>query len=154
MSGVAAGRHDQLDWAIAAAKRGLDDVSDQGLLPREAARGARALAYHNFALEALVVVAEVAAANGEDLYGYRDEALRRLADFVIRNAGDPVEAAEVAGVPQSWTGPTSGRFVWAEPYYRRFQDPRLKDLLLRLRPMRHAFFGGNATLMYGLPLGG
>ncbi|HEX2527417.1 MAG TPA: alginate lyase family protein [Geminicoccus sp.] len=154
-AGIASGRNDQLDWAIATAEQALDEVTEQGVLPREAARGARALAYHNFALEALVVVAEMAGANGRDLYRHHDEALRRLANFVIRNAADPAEAAELAGVPQSWSGATSGRFVWAEPYYRRFRDPRLKELLKRLRPMRHAFFGGNATLMYGVhPLEG
>lgn len=149
-AGIAADRRPQLDWAIATAKEVLDQVTDAGVLPREIVRGGRALAYHNFSLEALVVVAEMAAANGQDLYAYHGGALRRLADFVIRNAADTAEVGKLAGVAQSWSGATSGRFVWAEPYYRRFADPRLKDILRSLRPLRHAYFGGNATLMYGI----
>jgi poly(beta-D-mannuronate) lyase len=150
--GVASSRQDLLEWSVDAAKRVLDHVDDLGTLPAEIERGARALSYHNFALEALVATAEMALMNGSDLYSYRDGALHRLADFVIRNAADPGEASELAGAKQSWRGATSGRFVWAEPYYRRFKDRRLPMVLQALRPMRHDHFGGNATLMYGLPL--
>lgn len=153
-AGIASGQDELLDWAIATARRSLDEVTADGVLPREIARGAKALAYHNFTLEALVAAAEMALANGIDLYRHRDGALHRLADFVLRNAADSSEAQERAGVPQAWTGPGSGRFVWAEPYYRRFADPRLPVWLAALRPLRHAYFGGNATLMYGAPLPG
>ncbi|WP_027133198.1 alginate lyase family protein [Geminicoccus roseus] len=145
---VATDQRALLDWSVGVAEQVLDEVDALGVLPREIGRGERALAYHNFALEALTVVAEMAWPNGADLYAYRDGALPRLADFVIRNAEDPAEAGELAGTPQSWSGATSGRFVWAEPYQRRFDDPRLALLLGRLRPMRHAYFGGDATLMY------
>jgi poly(beta-D-mannuronate) lyase len=150
--GVASSRQDLLDWAVDAAKQVLDQVDDRGVLPSEIGRGGRALSYHNFALEALVATAEMAIVNGSDLYAYRDGALHRLAGFVIRNAADPSEAAELAGTEQFWRGATSGRFVWAEPYYRRFKNLRLPTTLQALRPMRHAYFGGNATLMYGVPL--
>lgn len=47
----------------------LADARDDGSLPLEARRGARALWYTRHALTSLVVMAEIARAHGEDLYG-------------------------------------------------------------------------------------
>src|SRR5262249_7960788 len=58
-----------------------------GVLPREAARGRRALHYHLFALEALEPLAELGAANGVDLRARRG-ALARLAGHVLDGLGD------------------------------------------------------------------
>ena len=47
----------------------LADARDDGSLPLEARRGARALWYTRHALTSLVVMAEIARAHGDDLYG-------------------------------------------------------------------------------------
>ena len=76
-AGVAAGDQSLLDWGIESARIGLAQVNDQGFLPRELNRGKRARDYHIYAIAPLVLIAEIAAAQGIDLYAEQDGALAR-----------------------------------------------------------------------------
>jgi hypothetical protein len=41
--------------------------------------------------------------------------------------------------------------AWMEPYFARVGDQRLVPWLLRFRPLRAPWFGGDATLLFGVP---
>ena len=96
------------------------DIGSEGLLPHEMNRGPLALHYHAFSAMALVPMAELAAAAGEDWYGFEGGALHRLvavtsagfmrADLFETRAGRRQDAKLQA---------TAG---WAQLYETRFPD--------------------------------
>lgn len=149
---VAANDEEGLAWAIEVGRDGLNEVSDEGVLPLEIARGRRALSYHTFAMSALLMLAEYAYVNGIDLYKENDQALSRVVDFIIRNMDDRAEVTRLAGVQQEWKAPSDGTLAWAEIWYARFKEPRLVAPLIRLRPLEMDYLGGNITLMFGRKL--
>ena len=145
------------DWGIAAAITGLTDIQPDGTLPRELARREKALGYHVFAMQALVLVASFAARNGIDLWHEHDGALLRLGDLLIRSLQDPSIMERKAGYPQltgdlqGW--PSKAALSWAEPYYAATHDPRLVPLLRSFRPgIGTTRNGGDMTLAFGAPL--
>jgi poly(beta-D-mannuronate) lyase len=153
-TGIAANQRDLLEWGISRARLAIADIQKDGTLPLEMDRGALALHYHVFSLAPLVMLAEIAAANGVDLYAEGDGALRRLADRVIRGMADPATFEKLSGVPQSFplaTHPRSAYFAWGEAYYARFRDPRLLRWLAAERPLIDARLGGDQTLAFGEP---
>lgn len=102
LGAVALATDDAPLWSTAHAiyRDALADIAADGTLPHELSRGARALHYHDFALMPLVVLAELAAARGEDWYGEQAGALHRLADVVFAGIADPAAMERMAGVTQ------------------------------------------------------
>jgi poly(beta-D-mannuronate) lyase len=134
---------------VAMARRGIAEIAADGSLPREVARGPRALTYHSFALSPLLMVAELALANGVDLYGENNAGLQRLTKFTIANIVDSSNLAEMAGAPQIWTGSTDNTVPWIEMARTRFADSWLVENAHRLSPVKYPFLGGNQTLLFG-----
>ncbi|HLK88994.1 MAG TPA: alginate lyase family protein [Polyangia bacterium] len=151
-AGAAAQDRALYDWGLGQARIGLGQIRADGFLPLELERRTLALHYHLFALAPLVMTAELAAANGTDLYKEGDGALRRLADRVIAGLGDPAPFAAAAGAPQEIKLPPRGpELAWAEPYFARFRDRRLAPLLAAARPLRDDRLGGDLTAAFGAP---
>lgn len=145
------------DWGIAAALSGLADIQPDGTLPRELSRREKALGYHVFAMQALVLVATFAARNGIDLWHEHDGALLRLGDLLVHALQDPSIMDQKAGYPQSTADlqgwPSKAALSWAEPYYAATRDPRLVPLLRAFRPaIGTTRNGGDMTLAFGSPL--
>ena len=61
-------------------------------------RGQRALHYHLFALEPLVTMAELASANGDDLYAYSNSRLHLLVARTVAGLADNQFFVDKAGV--------------------------------------------------------
>jgi len=151
LAGVAVNDKGLFGWGIERYRLGVSQIQEDGTLPLELARKSKARYYHNFALIPLVQIAEVAARNGIDLYSERNGAVHRLAGRVIDTLDDPGFFERLTGVRQDWLGELSGSsLVWAEPYFTRFNDQRLVPWLLRFRHLRNPWFGGDATLLYGV----
>ncbi len=140
------------DWAVAKYRFALTQIQADGTLPLEVARKSKARHYHVFSLEPLIMLAEMGAANGLDLYGEAGGALHRLAARVIESLDDPRHFERLTGAKQDWTGGKFGghMIVWAEPYYARFKDPRLVAWISRFRPLSHSGIGGDATHAFGV----
>jgi poly(beta-D-mannuronate) lyase len=152
-TGAAARDRALFDWGLAEARIGVAQIRADGFLPRELGRKALALHYHLFALAPLVMLAELACANGVDLYEEGDGAIRRLADRVIDGWRDPAAFATAAGVAQEIKLPPRGPdLAWAEPYFARFHDRRLAALLAAARPLRDDRLGGDLTAAFGVDL--
>ena len=151
-SAIVTGDRVLFDWAIAKARYGLSQVESDGTLPLEVRRASKALQYHNLSVLALVVVAEIAAANGIDLYGKPGGPLHRLVTRVITDLDDPAYMVRLTGKAQDWVGgPLNGWHVgWAEIWYARFGDPAVLPLLRRYRPMHNSWLGGNMTISFGV----
>ena len=132
---------------------GVDEITDEGLLPKEVARKEKALGYHIFSLPPLVMMAEIGERNGIDLYGYRDGAIHRLVRTVAKGVADPHTFEElVGGKPQELDKRRPGwNLAWAEPYLARFPDEKLERMLAPVRPVAHEWLGGNLTLQFATP---
>ena len=100
------------------------DISAEGTLPLELARGARALHYHAFAVMPLVTLAELSVSRNENFYALADAALHRLVAMTARGLADPVVFDKLAGVAQE--RPVNPGAGWASLYRARFPD-RLKS---------------------------
>lgn len=147
--GIAADDVGLYSWGVEAARKGVLEIRPDGALNAELGRGARAMGYHTFALSPLVMTAELAAANGTDLYAENSGGISRLVNFVIVNLGDCRVIEQMIGDRQKCPPVGTASLAWAEAYYARFKDVRLKPWLVRLRPIVDAYSGGNTTLIYG-----
>ena len=150
LAAVVLNNRDLFDWMVARYRMALGQIAPDGTLPLELKRGSKALHYHVFSTQALVLIAELGTRNGIDLYEARDGALKRLIKRTAAGLADPAFFTEKTGKTQSWVGKLNGsKLAWMEPYYARFRDPVLAPWIKRFRPMKNRRIGGNATLLYG-----
>jgi poly(beta-D-mannuronate) lyase len=145
MAGVAVAADSPRHWVMARdiMQDATRDIAADGTLPKELARGGRAVHYHAFSVMPLVVLAEIAAARGEDWYAFSDGALHRLVAVTLKGLADPSVFARLAGEPQQ-ANPGAGT-GWLILYERRFRD-RLPANWPEGRPdMRpaHRWLGGD-----------
>ena len=118
------------------------------------ARGQRALAYHTFALTPLCITAEIAFANGIDLFPLNDGALFRVGERILAAQHNTSFFDTKAGAKQDISIPfPTGSFAWAEILYRHRPTPVLEQALRERRPIKFDRAGGNVTLLFGKPLG-
>jgi poly(beta-D-mannuronate) lyase len=176
--GALAGEDAYFREGLAAFDEALRDMRADGSLPLETERGARALWYQRHAIASLVAIAELAAAQGRDLYarerGGRSlhTAVRFLLDAIERPAlvwpyaeanrkpGDagPDHLEQDLGF-LARRGHGRHYMAWAEPYMARFpgrEESRRLLALLReadpdFRPMLDDYSGGNTTCFFAAP---
>jgi poly(beta-D-mannuronate) lyase len=150
-AGIAGQDRALFDWGLARARIGVALVDARGLLPLELERRALALHYHVFALAPLVMLAEMAEANGIGLYDEGDRAISRLAERVIEGLTTPAVFSDLAGIDQTIELPPAGSDIgWAEAYFARFRASRLAPWLLAARPVRDVRLGGDMTAAFGV----
>jgi hypothetical protein len=111
---------------------GVSSIQPDGSLVAEMNRAGMAEHYHLYALGALVMLAELASANGIDVYPERDGAIHRLVKFSVVGLEDPSMIEKRTGVQQNLPERMGGLEIgWAVPYVRRFPDERLSALLAK-----------------------
>ncbi|MFK3945200.1 mannuronate-specific alginate lyase [Pseudomonas fulva] len=147
---VATDRPDLFDWAVKQYKVGVNQVDDQGFLPNEIKRKQRALAYHNYALPPLALIASFAQANGVDLRAENNFALQRLGEGVLAGARDPRHFAERAGEKQDMKDlKVDTKYAWLEPWCALYHC--VGDTLARkqgMQPFNSFRMGGDMTRVY------
>ncbi|SMF53018.1 MULTISPECIES: mannuronate-specific alginate lyase [unclassified Pseudomonas] len=147
---VATDRRDLFDWAVKEYKVGANQIDDQGFLPNEIKRKQRALAYHNYALPPLAMIASFAKVNGVDLRSENNFALQRLGEGVLAGARDPRHFAERAGTKQDMKDlKVDSKYAWLEPWCALYQC--VGDTLQRkhgMQPFDSFRLGGNLTRVY------
>ena len=119
------------------------EISANGTLPEELARGRRALHYHVFALVPLVIMAELAAARDEDWYAFANGALHRLTHVTAAALEQPETFDRLAGVPQE--RPPNARAGWLQVYRKRFPQRVVPDLPSVAEG--HRWLGGNVMVL-------
>ncbi|MBE0530976.1 MAG: alginate lyase family protein [Rhodospirillales bacterium] len=158
-TGVAVQDRGLVDWAVAALKGVVgSNIDADGSLPHELKRTSKAMHYHRFSLEPLMVAAEITAANGIDLYAVGDGSLHRLVAYTAAAMRDPDIVARRLGVAQSSVGADAVKpsmWAWAEPYVARFPEAEVAATLTQLRGkgLSSTWLGGDMTLRFG-PAGG
>lgn len=139
-----------LDWSMDAYRRSVRDIDAEGVLPRELARKSRALSYHIFSLQPLVMLAEIGRVNGIDLYAENDCAVCRLASRVTASVKDPAYFNARTGSAQVMEQKADGRsMVWVEVFSRACPaDGGLRSLREQYQPFSARRLGGNLTEVY------
>jgi poly(beta-D-mannuronate) lyase len=146
-----------LDWSLDTLRMGACAATPEGALPLELERGKKAREYHFHALNALVPLAEIAAANGIDAYGLCDNGIRRIVEYSIRSISDPsqVEAAAEAKQERFADGralPPTSRLPFAQIYIQRFPDAlSLRPDILEEVPFRLTDLGGSVPYVFFPP---
>jgi poly(beta-D-mannuronate) lyase len=149
---VALNRRDLFDWALAQYRYAATQVDADGYLANELKRDTRALAYHNYSLGPLAMIAAFAKANGVDLADTR-EPMQRLAQRVLTGVDNPKQFESKTGEKQTREGIDEySKFAWMEAYCWTFgcAPPELKRME-RMRPLKTYRLGGNLTELFGPP---
>lgn len=141
---------DLLNYAVFLAVQGINTITSDGYFPGELNRGQRALEYHGFALDPLAITAEVAFANGSNLFTLKDSGLLRVGLNLIKSENDTTLFDERSGVKQDARLPVSiGNYGWAEILNKHHDSKEIKSFLASHRPIIFDRMGGNVTLLYG-----
>jgi poly(beta-D-mannuronate) lyase len=152
-AGIAGEQRALFDWGVASFRMGAAQITPDGTLPLEMSRAARALHYHLFATAPLVMIAELAMANGLDLYSENSQALLRLIRRGVSGLSDPSFFAERAGCAQEPVRLSAGDIVWAAPYAERFSDADAARMVARAHSTAFVYLGGRPpAAMPNLPL--
>jgi poly(beta-D-mannuronate) lyase len=123
--GAAAGDRRAFDWGMGALRQGACDVTPEGWLPAELTRRNRALWYHVYSLQPLVLLAEFAEHNRQPGYALCNNGIHRLANATLAAVDDPAKIAAAAGIAQTPVLLEDGQlrrsqWGWLAPYGRRF----------------------------------
>lgn len=149
-AGIATQDRALLDWALDNYRRSIKAIDADGVLPRELGRRSRALSYHIFALQPLVMLAEIGRVNGVDLYAEGDCALCRLINRVAEGVKDPSYFERRTGAKQVIEENPDGRaMVWVAVLARACpQDEKLMQLKAAYGPFTGRRLGGNLSEVY------
>lgn len=152
---VATDRRDLFDWSVAQFRVAANQIDRDGFLPNEVKRRQRALAYHNYSLPPLAMVAAFAKANGVDLREENDGALARLASRVLAGAEDPEVFARRAGERQDMEElEEESKFSWLAPYCSIYAcAPALQAQKAEMGPFRNFRLGGDVSRVFDRPSG-
>lgn len=156
----------------------LDQMRPDGSLPLETARGARALSYQRHAIASLVAIAEMAAAQGYDLYGIEGpegQSIHRAIAFLLDGVdqtslvwryaqeNDNSRTYRNYKVQDLSFMTTRGHdrhyMAWTEAYLARFPDTELAHRLTQALdefgpaepPLIDEYSGGNMSCFFALP---
>ena len=126
---VALDRRDLFAWSIKEYRIAAGQIAADGTLANEQKRGERARAYHNYALQPLVMIASFAGANQVDVMAENNGALARLAGYVLRE--------------------DDTHLAWLEPWCAMTLCSTVTLSRLHAhRPLEDRRLGGNLTLLY------
>jgi poly(beta-D-mannuronate) lyase len=135
--------HELFQWAIDAYTQGINDIREDGTLPMEMNRGQLALHSHLYSLAPLVMLAEFGEVNGLDLYAERNFAINRLIAICVTGIEDPSFFQQRTGVLQVTETPIAPwEISWAQPYTRRFPNPKISALLSKAPRLNYTMLGG------------
>ena len=150
---VISDRQDLFDWSVAQFRVAANQVDDQGVLPNEIRRRQRALAYHNYALPPLAMIAAFAQANGVDLRGENHGALQRLAERVLQGAKNPGDFARRSGAEQDMEELHKDyKYAWLAPYCSLYDcGAQAQELRKDMGPFNSFRLGGEVTQVFKKP---
>ena len=138
------------EWAYEGLQKGLAQIDSNGFLPNELKRNTKALGYHNYALQPLVMLAVFAETNNSTLTASERSALTRLVKVTVQGLQNPDLFQQKTGSKQDMSGLyTSYALAWMEPYASYFGHELLfTSYFETLRPMKSTRMGGNLTRLF------
>lgn len=145
---------DQLyTFGVRTYQQAIAQIDSRGAFPLEMQRRERAIHYQTFALEPLVLIAELAQRQGLDLYAYsvNGRTLRDAIVFFGRAVDDPAILRNYTPDEQDLYSDLPDNFSWAEFYVHRFGSAGLPQSILTGigMPTETTRLGGSTTLLAG-----
>ena len=147
---VVTDRRDLFDWAVKEYRVAANQVDADGFLPNELKRKQRALAYHNYALPPLAMIASFAQVNGVDLRGENNQALKRLGEQVLAGSKDPRAFERKTGDDQDMDDlRVKTKYVWLEPWCSLYAcNADVQKRRQGMQPFNSFRLGGDVTRLY------
>jgi poly(beta-D-mannuronate) lyase len=148
-AGVISGDNKLFTLGLRTYATAIGEIDDQGAFPQEMARHELALHYQSFAIEPLVMIAELAHRQGIDIYGLEEHG-RHLSDavgFLARALTDPSIVKKYTPETQQTDPdlqPGSALLAWTELWTTRTGDTALQMLLQK--PFFESRLAGCTTL--------
>ncbi|WP_437888582.1 mannuronate-specific alginate lyase [Phytobacter sp. V91] len=146
-------RESLFQHALAIYRTAAYQVDKDGFLPNELRRRQRALAYHNYALQPLVMIALFARSNGVEVTKENHNALARLAELTIAGLHDPQAFRQKTGSQQDLAfshQPTN--LAWLEGWCALEHCPESLDAFRQQqRPLRNTRLGGDLSRLFATP---
>jgi poly(beta-D-mannuronate) lyase len=144
-------------WAAWSATRVLCTAAPDGSLPREMARGPRALQYQLHAAAPLVVASLLLDRQGMPVAGVCDGALTRVVDFTLTDiTGGGQQSQAITGEVQTFFDGSDAieefHLAFLEAWLAQpagAGDARAAALIADMRPLSYSKLGGNQTLLWG-----
>jgi poly(beta-D-mannuronate) lyase len=152
--GVLNADDDLFRFGVKALISALHEMGPRGDLPREMARGDRAVHYQNYALVYLIPIAELIERQGYAAYGLRldGHSLGDAVAFALDILEDPARLGGLAPARQNLDFIGDDQyFAWMEIWLARFADPRIERWLAPRRPLSNRSAGGYLTLYFWDP---
>jgi len=150
---VATNRRDLFDWSVKMYHIFANQADAEGYLPNELARESRALGYNNYAITPIAMIAAFGKANGVDLAGEGNGALKRAAERTLQGIADPHVFEQKTGQEQDLEGlDQDSKIAWLEPYcWTVGCEGSVAQKAAASRPMKNRRLGGNLTMIFGAP---
>jgi poly(beta-D-mannuronate) lyase len=121
-SGRVTGNNEATEWGRQVFLYAMDQIEDDGSLPNEMDRAARATNYHLFAAEPLVMLGAILQTDSPKL--------AKLVSFCVRIIADQDIVAKRTGFAQEPVKPSS--YAWLAVYAHRHHSPEVDALLQKL----------------------
>ncbi len=148
-------------YGLQAYQLGIDSIRDDGTLATEMARGVQAFIYHQYALQPLVMIAELRSVQlgNATPYDYSNKRLNKLISLVKNAYLNPAYFAKVFPPNQKQTPGSMLKNLpyyldWMETYHSRFNDVQLVPLIKQARAsgsgMLDKRLGGQMDLSWGV----
>ncbi len=130
--------HDRrfLDWGKSVFYNAMDQIQNDGSLPRELDRGQMATHYHAVAAAPLVVMASI--------LNLQDPRLDKLVAFCLRGFSDPGYLGKLTGVAQKPF--KSNELSWLAVYCRHESNPSVENYLASVKTSTVPRLGGNLAV--------
>lgn len=154
-----------VSWGVLQYKLGINSIKNDGTLATEMARGGHAFIYHQFALQPLIMLAEVDKIYGGSLYSYnvgRLKLLVGLIDNAFSNFSTFQSKTSVTQVhtPQIMINELPYYLDWMEIWNSRFNQATLRPHVLSARNsvkspgnrLRNFRLGGDMTMAFGVSM--
>ncbi len=154
ITSIVLNRQDLFNWANNGLREGLAQIDQEGFLPNELRRSTRALGYHNYSIQPLVMLTAFSEANHTELTPTEQQALTRLVTVTVKSLSDPAPFEQKTGATQVTDGlVTNYALAWMEAYVQYFNESALfSPYFETLRPMKTTRLGGNLTRIFNTNL--
>jgi poly(beta-D-mannuronate) lyase len=152
--GVVAGDDELFRFGLSAIHNALAELRPEGALPREVARGGRAVHYQNYAVLYLMPIFQIAARQGYSLWELAPtgRTIHDAVDVTLELLADPGLARRYTAREQDLSFMAHGMyFAWMEIFCARFPDARLEAFVQPYRPVWSRSSIGAATLYFYEP---
>lgn len=145
-SAIVLDNHHYYRWSLDRYHDAMSQLDNKGLLPNELKRNSRALSYHNYALLPLVMIADLAYANGDDFISAPSAPIHSLVHNVtlgLINPADFTALTENLHLPVQNTKQlhTNYSLAWIPVYLKYHSNEQLMALKQQHSPFKSSRLG-------------